>query len=622
MKNLLKKIFIILFSVALFTNYVKPSRRNRIKYLRQFTQQNIIETKLFNKAKEGSVNDIQKIINIHTTSGIDIDYATSLTNNFGQTLLHVTAFNGNFDVAMFLIGNGANVSAIDKRSSTVLHIAIGNWDKGRNRDLIIYLLHNYPSLLTIQTTNDEHCRNPLHLFLRFAPGEEFVFKNIPAFPANIFTSLLETIFQAIKQLNLEQINLIFSQESFYGTADKIITRFYSYSKTVSNAYKKHIQLLKETLELLTRERFELERLKLERLELERLELEKLKLERLELERLRRNEEIERLEQLIRNEEIEKLRRNEEIERQEQLIRNEELEKLRRIEEIEKQEILELEKLELEKLELESLRINEEIERQEQLIRNNEIERQKILEIERQKQLRRNDEIERQKRQEILKIEMFDREIYIRNLKIIIPKRRAKLEEALYQTRVPSRQITPEINQLYTAIEKGNIYKVTYLIQENPNIQKNLNIQNSEGNTPLHIAVSLRLTSIAKLLIENEANPNIQNYKGNTPLHIAIDCRFLELAKLLIEKEANPNIRNLTGTTAFHLAVKNKLIGITRSLVDYTSYITQDSDFNTPLHIAIDCGFTELAQLLIKKRIAFHKLQNLAGKTIFHLAVKN
>ena len=53
---------------------------------------------------------------------------------------------------------------------------------------------------------------------------------------------------------------------------------------------------------------------------------------------------------------------------------------------------------------------------------------------------------------------------------------------------------------------------------------------------------------------------------------------------------------------------------------YPSLNTKDFDGNTPLHIAIDCGFTELAQLLIEKGADLN-ISNNSGKSFLYLATK-
>lgn len=72
-----------------------------------------------------------------------------------------------------------------------------------------------------------------------------------------------------------------------------------------------------------------------------------------------------------------------------------------------------------------------------------------------------------------------------------------------------------------------------------------NIQDSDGTTPLHIAVMNDNPEITELLLTNGADPNIQNNVGNTPLHIPANYKIIEL---LIKHGADETIKNDQGKT--------------------------------------------------------------------------
>jgi ankyrin repeat protein len=50
-------------------------------------------------------------------------------------------------------------------------------------------------------------------------------------------------------------------------------------------------------------------------------------------------------------------------------------------------------------------------------------------------------------------------------------------------------------------------------------------------------------SMARLLLEKNADPDISNDMGLTPLHSALLTQNESIARLLLEKNANPTIRN-------------------------------------------------------------------------------
>ena len=60
----------------------------------------------------------------------------------------------------------------------------------------------------------------------------------------------------------------------------------------------------------------------------------------------------------------------------------------------------------------------------------------------------------------------------------------------------------------------------------------INIQDDEGNTPLHIAVNLGHRVLVRQLITRGADLNLKNKAGNNPLELAIASRNEEIIQLL------------------------------------------------------------------------------------------
>ncbi|KJV58372.1 ankyrin repeat family protein [Rickettsia felis str. Pedreira] len=86
---------------------------------------------------------------------------------------------------------------------------------------------------------------------------------------------------------------------------------------------------------------------------------------------------------------------------------------------------------------------------------------------------------------------------------------------------------------------------------------NINSQNKDnGCTFLHYSVEdvkVLYDNIPQFLLEKGADPNIQNKDGNTPLHILINRDFFSskeiyVAKLLIQYGADIELKNLLGWT--------------------------------------------------------------------------
>jgi len=93
---------------------------------------------------------------------------------------------------------------------------------------------------------------------------------------------------------------------------------------------------------------------------------------------------------------------------------------------------------------------------------------------------------------------------------------------------------------------------------NTRIQIDMNVMNEcieigfhNMDTPLHVA--LDSIDIIKLLLDNSADPNLQNIDGDTPLHILFKCNYDNIHKenvfhLLCSYGANQNIVNNNGET--------------------------------------------------------------------------
>ena len=110
----------------------------------------------------------------------------------------------------------------------------------------------------------------------------------------------------------------------------------------------------------------------------------------------------------------------------------------------------------------------------------------------------------------------------------------------------------------------------------PNENLNINLQNYYGETALHLVIITRdavimrskkkwpfnrstdrYTKIVKFLLNKGADTNLQNYDGDTPLHLAASCEMEYIVKLLLHYNADANIRNKKGETAVNSAKNNR-----------------------------------------------------------------
>ena len=197
----------------------------------------------------------------------------------------------------------------------------------------------------------------------------------------------------------------------------------------------------------------------------------------------------------------------------------------------------------------------------------------------------------------------------------------------------------------------------------------LNIQNHDGDTPLHIACNHCRRDdgyIAQFLINKKhCNTNIQNQQGMAPIHFAVHDDSepsLKLVQLLCG--LNPQVLQLktaAGDTLLHTVLKEgsisslkcvlkQLTNIPSALIipnsagDLPLHIAcksrnllkvqlvssnffcnpdcQNNDGDTPLHIASRNGDVEIIHHLVKKMSCSTSIQNEKGESPLHLAAQH
>ena len=82
------------------------------------------------------------------------------------------------------------------------------------------------------------------------------------------------------------------------------------------------------------------------------------------------------------------------------------------------------------------------------------------------------------------------------------------------------------------------------------------MQDSQGNTALHIAAQYNQTDVAKYLVDKGADLNLQDSQGNTALHIAVQYNQTNVAKYLVDKGADLNLQNNDGKIPVDIAAKS------------------------------------------------------------------
>ena len=118
----------------------------------------------------------------------------------------------------------------------------------------------------------------------------------------------------------------------------------------------------------------------------------------------------------------------------------------------------------------------------------------------------------------------------------------------------------------------------------------VNRVDTNGNTPLMIAVIDNKAEIVKFLLDNGAHVNQEDNFGNTPLLIAVRNNNADIVKMLLDKGADVNqVDNSNiGLTPLLITVRNNNADIVQILLDKGALVNQaDINGQTPLLIAVE-----------------------------------
>ena len=191
-------------------------------------------------------------------------------------------------------------------------------------------------------------------------------------------------------------------------------------------------------------------------------------------------------------------------------------------------------------------------------------------------------------------------------------------------------------------------------------QSSVNVPNEEGELPLHIVCQMgehtvpllaegtRLEMVSKQLqllaisktVSNCTNPDLQDINGDTPLHIACKGGRVEIIQCLLKLCINAAIQNHSGDTALHIACRNLMtltrsnckrkivaphIDILQSLLDkdQSSANVPNEEGDLPLHIVCQMGKHTLQTVeIVSKHTTNPDLKTKSGNTPLHIACKH
>lgn len=110
--------------------------------------------------------------------------------------------------------------------------------------------------------------------------------------------------------------------------------------------------------------------------------------------------------------------------------------------------------------------------------------------------------------------------------------------------------TTDWKTIQESFKMPNISKVKTLLKKEPGFLK---VTDSNGRTPLHLAVQFHKPEIVKLLLASGAEVNAGDVKGLTPLHLAAAGGSVEITNLLLAHGAGVAATAIDGNTPVDLA---------------------------------------------------------------------
>lgn len=158
-----------------------------------------------------------------------------------------------------------------------------------------------------------------------------------------------------------------------------------------------------------------------------------------------------------------------------------------------------------------------------------------------------------------------------------------------------------------------------------NLYVNPAIADNRGRTPMHLAVlENNLTVIRGLLRRADVDVNARDESSMTPLEYAVSRKFIKASAILIE-DARTDINALGSNSEapLHFAIRENLGGIVNALMgqDTININVRGPGGQTPLHIAVDSGRDDVVAALLARSDVMINSKNDEMQTPLHMAAR-
>jgi ankyrin repeat protein len=127
----------------------------------------------------------------------------------------------------------------------------------------------------------------------------------------------------------------------------------------------------------------------------------------------------------------------------------------------------------------------------------------------------------------------------------------------------------------------------------------INVSDDMGNSALHIAIQEKASiDIIRAILTQGARINAVDSNGKTPLRLALDMELLETAKFLADSGANPFLPGADNKTPAEIAFE-KGEACVKTIFSGRAITFKDSSENTILHFAARYGTPQIINALIE-----------------------
>ena len=188
-----------------------------------------------------------------------------------------------------------------------------------------------------------------------------------------------------------------------------------------------------------------------------------------------------------------------------------------------------------------------------------------------------------------------------------------------------------------ACKIGDLYAVKTIMDELKTNDRDfslmINVQDENGNSPLHLAVMQGHIEITKILLKHNASFNLENKEGKTPsqiqdekgnslLHVAVENNHESVVEYLLENNANVNLSNHHNSAPLHISSEHGYVRITELLLSNGAKTDlRDNDGDTPLLGCALGGNVQIAKILLQKDPSAIFSINSKKNSVLHYSAK-